>query len=43
MSCDKWRWTEECDYRPCPGDCDYCTYEEDDPEEKKNEPEIVEM
>lgn len=24
MSCSKWRWTEECDSRPCPGDCDYC-------------------
>ena len=24
MSCSLWRWTEECDSRPCPGDCDYC-------------------
>lgn len=28
MSCSKWRWTEECDHRPCPGDCDNCGYEE---------------
>lgn len=28
MSCDKWRWTPECDGRLCIGDCDYCGYEE---------------
>lgn len=27
MSCDKWRWTEECEGRPCPGDCDLCNYD----------------
>lgn len=26
MSCSKWRWTEACDGRPCPGDCDLCRY-----------------
>lgn len=32
MSTDKWKWTEICDTRPCPGDCDLCDYddEEDD-------------
>lgn len=29
MSCSKWRWTEECDSRPCCGDCDNCDYEEE--------------
>lgn len=29
MSCSKWRWTEECDSRPCPGDCDLCDYEDE--------------
>lgn len=26
MFCSKWRWTEACDGRPCPGDCDLCGY-----------------
>ena len=30
MSCSKWRYTEECDYRPCCGDCDFCDYEEEE-------------
>lgn len=30
MSCSLWRWTEECDHRPCCGDCDYCSYGEDE-------------
>ena len=30
MSCDKWRWTEECDHRVCPGDCDLCDYDDED-------------
>lgn len=30
MSCSKWRYTESCDYHPCPGDCDLCDYEEGD-------------
>jgi hypothetical protein len=29
MSCSLWRWTEECDHRPCCGDCDRCDYEEE--------------
>ena len=33
MSCSKWRWTEICDYRPGPGDCDLCDYEEEDDED----------
>lgn len=33
MSCSKWRWTESCDYHPCPGDCDLCDYEEGDDED----------
>lgn len=33
MSCSLWRWTEICDHRPCPGDCDQCGYEEEDDEE----------
>lgn len=32
MSCDLWRWTEECEGRPCPGDCDLCDYESEDEE-----------
>ena len=27
MSCSKWRWTPECDSRPCCGDCDNCDYD----------------
>ena len=33
MSCDKWRWTEECDTHICIGDCDYCDYNNEDEEE----------
>lgn len=29
MSCSKWRWTEICDTRPCPGDCDLCDCEDE--------------
>lgn len=32
MSVDLWRWSEECDFRPCPGDCDLCEYEEEEEE-----------
>lgn len=32
MSCDLWRWTEECDRRPCPGDCDLCEENDEDEE-----------
>ena len=24
MSVSKWAWTEACNGKPCPGDCDYC-------------------
>ena len=27
MSVSKWRYTEECNGRPCPGDCDHCSFE----------------
>lgn len=27
MSVSKWRYTEDCDGRPCPGDCDHCSFE----------------
>ena len=30
MSCSLWRWTAECDHRPCIGDCDYCDYNNED-------------
>lgn len=33
MSCSLWRWTEECDGRPCCGDCDNCDYEEETEDE----------
>lgn len=27
MSISKWRYTEECNGRPCSGDCDHCSFE----------------
>jgi len=27
MSASKWRYTEECDGQPCPGDCDTCNFD----------------
>ena len=33
MSCDKWNWKPICDTRKCPGDCDSCGYDDEDPEE----------
>lgn len=27
MSCSLWRWTEQCEGRPCCGDCDNCSFE----------------
>lgn len=30
MSVSLWNWSKECDYRPCPGDCDHCSYMEED-------------
>lgn len=34
MSVDKWRYTEECDFRPCSGDCDLCEYDNEEEEEE---------
>ena len=36
MSCSKWRWTEECDSRPCPGDCDLCEENNEDEDNTDN-------
>lgn len=36
MSCSLWRWTEECDTRPCVGDCDFCGYNDEDEEEEED-------
>ena len=33
MSVSLWRWTENCEGQPCPGDCDLCSYEEDEDED----------
>ena len=30
MSVSLWAWVEECDKRICTGDCDMCSYAEDD-------------
>ena len=30
MKKQSWKYTERCDWRPCPGDCDLCGYAEDD-------------
>ena len=30
MSCDLWRYTEQCEGRPCPGDCDCCDFDPDE-------------
>ena len=32
MSVRLWNWKPICDTRACPGDCDYCGYEDEDPE-----------
>lgn len=34
MSVSLWRWTEACDARSCPGDCDECGF---DPQEEEDE------
>lgn len=39
MSCSLWRWTEICDHRPCPGDCDECGYPEDYTDDEEQEAE----
>ena len=30
MSVSLWRWSEKCEGKPCPGDCDECGEEDDD-------------
>ena len=30
MSVSKWAWTEECDNRICTGECDLCSYAEEE-------------
>ena len=30
MSVSLWRYTEQCEGRPCPGDCDCCEYDPDE-------------
>lgn len=30
MSVSKWRYTEQCEGRPCPGDCDLCDENNED-------------
>ena len=37
MSCSKWRYTEACDHRICPGDCDLCGYSDEEDEEVEDE------
>lgn len=32
MSCSLYRYSEKCDGRPCPGDCDLCDYFPDEEE-----------
>lgn len=39
MSCSKWRWTEECDTQPCPGDCDFCGFHPEEEFSPKEEAE----
>ena len=37
MSCSLYRWTEDCEGIPCPGDCDVCdrNMEEEEDDEKR--------
>ena len=37
MSCSLYRWTEDCEGRECPGDCDVCdrNMEEEEDDEKR--------
>ena len=37
MSVSLYNWTEACDCRPCCGDCDLCSYEEDEDDEPLHE------
>ena len=34
MSVSLWAWTEECDNRICIGDCDLCSYAEEEDEDE---------
>lgn len=34
MSCSLWRWTPECDGRFCAGDCDLCSFNDEDEEDE---------
>ena len=36
MSCSLWRYTESCDYHPCPGDCDLCEENNEDEDNTDN-------
>lgn len=36
MSCSLWRWSEECDSRPCLGDCDLCEENNEDEDTDDN-------
>lgn len=29
MSCSLWRYSDQCEGRLCPGDCEICDYEEE--------------
>lgn len=33
MSVSLWRWNPMCDSIACPGDCDSCSYDDEDPDE----------
>lgn len=35
MSVSKWAWAEECDNRICVGDCDLCSYNEEEEDEEE--------
>lgn len=43
MSCSLYRYTEECDGRPCPGDCDLCDFCPDTEENKEWEKAVDEL
>lgn len=40
MSCSLWDWKPICDSRSCCGDCDYCGYDDDYPEDDDLEDEL---
>ena len=37
MSVSLYRWTEECDGVPCPGDCDNCSRNMEEEEEEEDD------